>query len=414
MVMTPNGGERLRDRRITLGVCGGIAAYKAAELVRLLVKQGARVQVVMTAAAEHFITKLTLQALSGRPVGSGLFDLDEESEIGHIRIADESELLVIAPATANAIARLCAGLADDLLTTVALATKAPLVLAPAMNVNMWRHPQTRENVAKLVARGALVVGPGEGDLACGWVGAGRMAEPPEIVEACVRALAPAARDLDGVAVLITAGPTHEPLDPVRYLGNRSSGKMGFAIARRAAARGARVTLVAGPVTLETPPGVERVDVESAREMRAAVLARADAARVVVMAAAVADFRPAVCSGTKIKKGEAAPEIALARNPDILAELGAQRRERGGGPILVGFAAETGDLERNAREKLREKGCDLLVANDVTQEGAGFAVDTNRVTLFAPDAASEAFPVLPKVAVAERILDRVAALLGVRR
>ena len=401
---------RLPGRRITVGVAGGIAAYKAAELVRLLVKEGAETQVVMTRAAEQFITRLTLQTLSGRRVAVDLFDLAGESEIGHIRVADQTELLVVAPATADVIARLAAGLGDDLLTTIALATRAPLLLAPAMNVNMWNHPQTRENVARLRARGAIVVGPAAGELACGWVGDGRLVEAAAIVEACAIALGP--RDLGEVPLLISAGPTFEPIDPVRFIGNRSSGKMGFALARRAAARGARVTLVAGPVALETPPSVERIDVESARAMREAVMAHDASARCVIMAAAVADFRPAAYSERKLKKGDAtAMTLELARNPDLLTELSTRRRERGGGdPILVGFAAETSDLDQNARAKLAQKGCDLLVANDVTEPGAGFAKDTNRVVLYAPGVAPEALPLLSKEAVADRILDRVAKLL----
>ena len=412
--------ESLRDRRITVGVCGGIAAYKAAELVRLLVKEGAAVQVVMTRAAEKFITRMTMQALSGRAVGAELFDLDEESRIGHIRLADETDLLVIAPATADVIARLAAGLADDLLTTVALATKAPLLLAPAMNVNMWNHPATRENLARLASRGVRTVGPDAGFLACGWVGAGRLMEPPVIAEECARILdlgsgklAGVRGDLDGKRVLITAGPTHEAIDPVRYLGNRSSGKMGFALARRAVLRGAVVTLVAGPVSLAAPAGVERIDVVSAEEMREAVMAREAEAEVVIKAAAVADFRPVRAAGEKIKKGgEETMAITLVKNPDILAELAARRAGRGGGrPVLVGFAAETGGLDEKALDKLAKKGCDLLVGNDVSEPGSGFGGDTNRVALYAPGIAAEHLPLLSKEEAAERILDRVVSLLA---
>jgi phosphopantothenoylcysteine decarboxylase/phosphopantothenate--cysteine ligase len=399
----------LNGRRICVGLSGGIAAYKGAELVRLLVKEGATVQVVLTRAAEEFVTRLTLQTLSGRPVGTDLFDLDQESKIGHIRIADEAELLVIAPATAHLIARLAAGLADDLLTTVALATRAPILIAPAMNVNMWEHPATRDNLATLVGRGVHTVGPDAGGLACGWIGPGRLIEPPEIVAACARLLGP--RDLDGVPILITAGPTHEAVDPVRYVANRSTGKMGFALARRAAARGARVTLVAGPVALPTPPGVERVDVTTAREMREAVLSRDADVSCVIKAAAVADFRPAIISEDKIKKGDADTlTMVLERNPDILTELSQRKRARGGRPILVGFAAEVGDVTRWAEEKLARKGCDLLVANDVSRPDAGFASDQNRVTLFAPSADPEEVPLQSKDSVADHILDRVRALL----
>jgi phosphopantothenoylcysteine decarboxylase/phosphopantothenate--cysteine ligase len=408
MVPAPSA---LAGRRIALGVTGGIAAYKSAELVRLLVKAGATVQVIMTEGAQRFITPMTLQVLSGRAVATELFDPDQESRIGHIRIADEAELLVIAPATANAIAKLACGIADDLLTTIALATRAPLVLAPAMNVNMWQHPQTQENVARLCGRGARVVGPDAGDLACGWVGAGRLVQPAEIVDACVHALGLHPRDLEGVALLVTAGPTHEAIDPVRYLANRSSGKMGFALAAQAAARGARVTLVAGPVALPTPAGVaERLDVTSAAEMRAAVLTREEAAACVVMAAAVADYRAATAATAKLKRGDGGLTLALEQNPDILAELALRRRERGRGPLLVGFAAETGDLERRAGDKLARKGCDLLVGNDVSEPGSGFGTDTNRVTLFAPGAAPRRLPLLSKHEAADRILDAIAPLL----
>ena len=406
----------LSHRRIVLGITGGIAAYKGAELVRQFVKAGAEVQVVLTRAAEHFVTKLTLQTLSGRPVLVEIFDLDEESRIGHIQIADRAELLVIAPATANVIARLAHGFAGDLLTTVALATLAPLVLAPAMNVNMWRHPQTQENVARLVARGAILVGPDSGDLACGWVGAGRLVEPAEIVAACVRALSSiklTPRDLEGQSIVVTAGPTREAIDPVRFLGNRSSGKMGFAIARRAAARGANVTLIAGPVTLDTPSGVMRVDVETAAEMHEAVMAREADSACVIKAAAVGDFRAASIMSDKIKKTASdRVTLDLVKNPDILAALVDRRRARGGRrPVIVGFAAETGDLEDKARAKLAKKGCDLLVANDVAEAGSTFGSDTNQVLLLAPDQPTESLPLLTKDELADRILDRVKSLLG---
>jgi phosphopantothenoylcysteine decarboxylase/phosphopantothenate--cysteine ligase len=399
--------DRLTGRRIVLGVSGGIAAYKAAELLRLCKKEGADVRVVMTEAATRFVQPLTFAALSGHDVASDLFAAEEG--IGHIAIADQAELLVIAPASADVIARLAAGMADDLVTAVALACKAPLLVAPAMNVNMWNHAATRDNLRRLIARGAETVGPATGELACGWVGEGRMAEAPDITEACVRLLA--ARDLEGVSVLVTAGPTHEPIDPVRYLSNRSSGKMGFALARAAARRGARVSLVAGPVTIDTPAGVTRIDVTTAEEMHREVMARADAAMVIIKAAAVVDHRPARPADHKLKKAELgeAPGLALVANPDILAELGtrsyAARR-----PILIGFAAETGDVARHAEQKLRDKGCDLLVANDVSQPGAGFQTDTNQVTLFARNAPPEAVPLSSKDVVADRILDRARSLL----
>lgn len=405
---------RLEQRRVTVGVAGGIAAYKAAELVRLLVKEGAEVQAVMTRAAERFITPMTLAALTGREVGTDLFDLDKESRIGHIQLADRAELLVVAPATADVIARFAAGLADDLLTTIALATKAPLLLAPAMNVNMWGHPATQENLARLVARGASVVGPASGELACGWLGSGRLVEPADIVEACVARLArfdqQQARGLDlaGRSLLVTAGPTHEAIDPVRFVGNRSSGKMGFAIARRAAARGAKVVLVAGPVALPTPAEVERVDVVSARELEAAVREREEQVDCVVKAAAVADFRPVAALDEKLKKGaEATLTLTLQKNPDILAGLVERRRaRRSRTPFIVGFAAETEKLVEHAQEKLTKKGCDLLVANDVSEEGSRFGGDTNRVLFLEPGRAPEELPLLSKDEVADRLLDRI--------
>lgn len=422
------GPEPLVGKNIVLGVSGGIAAYKAAELVRLLVKAGAVVDVVMTRAATEFITPLTLQTLSGRKVATELFDLVQESEIGHISLADRADLLLIAPATADLLGRLSLGLGDDLLTTLALACKAPLLLAPAMNVNMWQHPAVQENLERLRRRGAHVVGPSAGELACGWIGAGRLVEPPAIVEAA-RALlgAPldrtAPKDLAGRRLLITAGPTFEALDPVRFLGNRSSGKMGFALAQQAARRGAEVTLVAGPVALPTPPGVRRLDVESAAEMADAVLPRlqpehAEAAHAIIMAAAVADFRPAEAAPRKLKKAQLGtrPQVELVPTVDILAELG-RRRGDGRAPLLVGFAAETGNVIDYAARKLREKRCDLIVANDVAEPGSGFGTDTNRVTLLTPGRdvtgapEAQALPQLPKEEVADRILDRVVELLG---
>ena len=432
----------LSGKTIVLGIGGGIAAYKAAELVRLLVKAGATVRVVMTAAAQQFITPLTLQTLSNHPVATELFDLTQESEIGHIALADAADLLLVAPATADLIARLALGLAGDLLTTVALACPAPLLLAPAMNVNMWAHPQVREHVEKLASRGARIVGPDPGELACGWIGPGRLVDPAQIVAAAADFLAQSPRphvqrgggdpvqvqvqDLAGTRVLVTAGPTYEAIDPVRFIGNRSSGKMGFAIAAAAASRGAQVTLVAGPVSLPTPPGVRRIDVESAAQMAAAVLPVLEpgdgaqaGADVVVMTAAVADFRAAEPAAQKLKKaalGER-PVVTLEPTVDILRELGARRH--GARPLLIGFAAETREVETYAARKLREKRCDLVVANDVSEPGSGFGTDTNRVTLLWNGDASAAeprppvvdrLPQLSKDAVAARLLDRVVKLL----
>ncbi|MBI5477960.1 MAG: bifunctional phosphopantothenoylcysteine decarboxylase/phosphopantothenate--cysteine ligase CoaBC [Deltaproteobacteria bacterium] len=410
----------LAGRSVVLGVSGGIAAYKSAEVVRLLRRAGARVQVVMTEAARRFIGEVTLQALSEQPVLTDMFDLGAESRMSHIQLAESADLLLIAPATADLIARLAAGMANDLLTTIALVTRAPLLLAPAMNVHMWQHPLTRANLERLRLCGRLhLVGPGEGSLACGDVGPGRLADPAVIVAAAAGLLEP--KDLAGCRVLVTAGPTHEPLDPVRYLGNRSTGRMGFALAAAAAARGATVTLVAGPTDLVPPPGVEVVRVETAVEMEAAVVARYDGMSAIVMSAAVSDFRPAAVAPAKLKKeplGES-PSVRLVRNPDILAGLGRRRaaagkgRRRGAagrGPVLVGFAAETDHVVEEARRKLREKRCDIVVANDVTAAGAGFAAETNRVTILGPGDACEEVPLLGKDDVAHRVWDRVAALL----
>jgi phosphopantothenoylcysteine decarboxylase / phosphopantothenate---cysteine ligase len=392
----------LEGRTVVVGVTGGIACYKACEVVRLLVAAGAEVRVVMTAAAREFVTPLTLQTLSGHPVATDTFSLTQESEIGHIRLADSAEVIVIAPATANALAKLAAGIADDLLTTVMLATRAPVVLAPAMNVHMWEHPAVQENLARLVARGARVVGPAHGSLACGYEGAGRLADPAEIVEAVAAALAP--QDLAGERILVSAGPTEEPVDPVRYVSNRSSGKMGYAIARVARRRGAEVTLVSGPTSLASPPGVSVVAVKTAHEMARAVNDAYGLATVVVMSAAVADYRPRRPSPRKLKKSAASLVLELERNPDILAGLAARKGRR----LLVGFAAETHDVVAEARRKLRAKRLDLLVANDVTAPGAGFGTDTNRVRLLDAGGLEEELPLLSKEEVAERILDWVAA------
>jgi phosphopantothenoylcysteine decarboxylase/phosphopantothenate--cysteine ligase len=385
----------LADRRVVLGVTGGIACYKACEVVRLLVQAGAQVRVVMTAGAQQFVTPLTLQTLSGHPVATDTFDLGQESEIGHIRLADEADVVLVAPATANALAKMAHGIADDLLGTVLLATRAPVVVAPAMNVNMWEHPATRDNMERLRARGVHVVGPASGMLACGWDGAGRLAEPAEIVEAVRVALTP--QDLAGEHVLVSAGPTREAIDPVRYLSNHSSGKMGFAIARVARRRGAAVTLVAGPTALTPPPGVTCVRVESAREMAEALDAAWARATVLVMAAAVADYTVAKPASQKMKKADAALTLPLARTRDILTSLAARKGRR----IVVGFAAETQNLAAEAQRKLRTKNLDLIVANDVTVPGAGFGSDTNVVRLFDASGADVALPVLAKEDVAAR-------------
>jgi phosphopantothenoylcysteine decarboxylase/phosphopantothenate--cysteine ligase len=394
-------------RRVLLAVSGGIAAYKVPELVRALDRAGRAVRCVLTEAAAEFVAPLVLQTLTREPVRMRLLDPGEEGRIGHIDLADWAEAVVVAPATANVLAKLAAGIADDLVTTVLLATRAPVLVAPAMNVNMWEHPATQANLATLRARGVRVVGPDEGALACGWEGAGRMAEPAEIAGALDLLLG--TRSLAGEQVVVTAGGTREPIDGVRALVNRSSGKMGFALAAEAARRGAEVTLVSGPVSLATPPGVRRVDVETALEMRAAVWAELPRASVVVMAAAVADFRPAEPVAGKIKKEDlpagAGLELRLVQNPDILAEISRERGKR----IVVGFAAESRDVIANARRKLARKGCDLLVANDVSRSDAGFEADRNAVALVAPDGEVEELPLLDKREVAARIWDRIEKL-----
>jgi len=408
-VRTIDPAAPLAGAHVAVAVGGGIAAYKAAELVRLFVKQGATVQVLMTEAATHFIGPLTFQALTGREVFTSLFDLGQESEIGHIQVADAADLFVIAPATADLIARMAAGMANDVVTASVLATKAPVLVAPSMNVNMWDHPRTVANLASLVASGIRVVEPGEGFLACQWVGKGRLAEPAEILEAAIHVVSP--RDLAGARVVVTAGPTFEAVDPVRFLGNRSSGKMGYAIAEAAARRGAVVTLISGPTKLEDPRGLRVVRVETAAEMKVALDHVAADADAVVMAAAIGDFRPIAPAEHKLKRSEMRLPLAiqLDANPDLLAGLGAARKATGKGPVLIGFAAETRDVVDYARAKLRSKGCDLVVANDVTEPGAGFAVDTNHVYLVEETAVTEVPPATKQV-VAHRILDRVVDLV----
>jgi phosphopantothenoylcysteine decarboxylase/phosphopantothenate--cysteine ligase len=396
----------LQGKEIVLGVCGGIAAYKAAELVRLYVKAGAHVSVIMTAAAQQFITPLTFQTLSGRPVHSELFNLLQEQDIGHISLADRADLLVIAPATANLIGKLSAGIADDLLTTTVMACKAPVLLVPAMNSHMWQNPVCRRNVEQLQQWGYQMLEPATGMLACGWEGQGKMPDPQAIRDETRRLLTP--QDLVGETVLVTAGPTREELDPMRFLSNHSSGKMGYAIARAAAERGARVHLVAGPTALAPPPGVELQPVVSARDMHAAVMALAADCSIIVKAAAVADYRPCCRQTQKIKKGsESTLTLELQRNPDILAELGRLPGER----LLVGFAAETEQLLDNARRKLQDKNLDLIVANDLTAEGAGFAGDTNVVRLIYRDGRVEDLPQMSKELLAHRLLDRIRGQLG---
>lgn len=394
----------LIEKTVVLGLSGGIACYKGAEIVRAFVKEGAKVRVVMTRAAREFITPLTLQTLSGHPVATDTFDLTQESEIGHIRLADSADVLVIAPATANVIAKLAHGIADDLLTTVALATRAPIVVAPAMNVNMFRNAVVQANLARLRELGIRIVDPDEGFLACGYEGAGRLASEATLVEGVKSALTP--QTLAGERVLVTAGPTREAIDPVRFISNRSSGKMGFAVAAAARRRGASVVLVTGPTSAEAPPGVERIPVTTAAEMREAVLAREPWATVVVMTAAVADYRVANPARNKIKKGSGELSLTLEQTSDILSEVGARRRPD---RLLVGFAAETEHGIEHARRKLREKRLDLIVLNDVSQADAGFDVDTNRVWLIGAEGEAEGWPLLDKEEVADRLMEYVAAM-----
>jgi phosphopantothenoylcysteine decarboxylase / phosphopantothenate---cysteine ligase len=401
--------------RITLGVTGGVAAYKSAELVRRLQTEGHTVQVVMTRAAREFITPLTFAALSGQKVITDLFtggesgDANLESAIEHIAVAQRTDLLLVAPATADTLAKFARGLADDFLSTLYLASTAPVVLAPAMNVNMWQHPATQENLAVLRKRGVRIVEPGEGYLACGMTGPGRLAAQDEILKA-VREVVEAQQDLAGETVLVTAGPTCEDFDPVRFISNRSSGKMGYAVAEAAARRGAKVILISGPTALETPEGVERVDIRTAEEMLGAVQARFSQASIAIFAAAVADYRPAEPAAAKIKRTKEPLTIRLEPNPDILATVAKDKGDR----LVVGFAAETDHVADNARKKLTEKNADLIVANDVTAEGAGFDVDTNIVTIFSRDASDLPLPRMTKSEVAQRILDEALRLRGALR
>ncbi|MFZ3218373.1 MAG: bifunctional phosphopantothenoylcysteine decarboxylase/phosphopantothenate--cysteine ligase CoaBC [Candidatus Acidiferrales bacterium] len=393
--------------KIALGVTGGVAAYKAAELVRRLQQEKLDVQVVMTRAAQEFVTPLTFAALTGQRVITDLFaaagsaPANVESAIEHIAVAQRIDLLLVAPATADILGKFAHGIAEDFLATLYLATKAPVVVAPAMNVNMWEHAATQENLAALRARGVHVVDPDEGYLACGMTGSGRLAATESIVKKVCEVLG-LRRDFADQTVLVTAGPTCEDLDPVRFLSNRSSGKMGYALAEAAQRRGARVILVSGPTDLQVPEGVDWVPVRSTEQMHRAVLERAREAGVAIMAAAVSDYRPAAAQQQKIKRGEGSFILELEPTPDILAELGREKGAR----VLVGFAAETDRVAENARGKLERKAADMIVANDVTQAGAGFDTDTNIVTLFLRGGRELALPQLSKFDVANRILDQV--------
>ncbi|MBP6627043.1 MAG: bifunctional phosphopantothenoylcysteine decarboxylase/phosphopantothenate--cysteine ligase CoaBC [Arenimonas sp.] len=397
----------LDGQRIVLGVSGGIAAYKAAELLRQLQQAGAQVRVVMTASALHFVGAATFQALSAHPVRSSLWDAEAEAAMSHIELARWATQVVVAPATANVIARLAQGRANDLLSTLCLATEAPLSLAPAMNRVMWAHPATQANVALLQSRGAHILGPGEGEQACGEVGAGRLLEPDQIVAALVAANLP--QRLAGRRILISAGPTFEDIDPVRFIGNRSSGKMGFAAAAAARALGADVTLVAGPVSLPTPAGVRRIDVRRAAQMREVVLAELPGQDVYLGAAAVADYMPAETLPQKIKKSGETLSLVLVRTADILAEVAAHPQRPA---LVVGFAAETQDMEAYARDKLHRKGLDLIAANDVGRAGQGFECDDNALSVFWRDGRRD-IPHGTKVRVARDLMALVAEHLEAR-
>jgi phosphopantothenoylcysteine decarboxylase/phosphopantothenate--cysteine ligase len=392
---------------IALGVSGGIGAYKAVEVARGLQKHGHEVVAVMTANAVRFVGPITFEAITRRRVITDQFEAGSNADIEHIALASTIDLLLIAPATANILGKMANGIADDFLSTLFIATAAPVLVAPAMNTQMFAHAAVRANLDTLAARGVRFVEPGEGYLACGWIGKGRLAEPDEIVAAAEDMLRPKG-PLAGRRVLVTAGPTYEDLDPVRYLGNRSSGKMGFAVAAEAARRGAEVTLVTGPSAIGPPRVHELVQVRTAEEMHAAVVGRADRMDVVVMAAAVADYAAAEPSAQKVPKGGDTVTLVLKKTPDILADLGRRRLESGGGPVLVGFAAETRDVVARATAKREAKHADLIVANDVSRADAGFAVDTNEVTIIGPDGA-EPLPLDSKSRVAAAILDRIEHL-----
>lgn len=395
---------RLEGKTVVLCITGGIAAYKAADLTSKLRQAGAAVRVLMTESATKFITPMTFETLSGSRVVTDTFDRNFAWEVEHVSLAKAADVFVIAPATANVIAKAAHGIADDMVTTTLLATKAPVVLAPAMNTGMYDNPVTQENLQTLQKRGFHIVEPASGHLACGDTGRGKLADTPALLWGVEKALT--RQDLAGRKVLVTAGPTQEALDPVRFLTNHSSGKMGYAVAARAAKRGAETTLVSGPTALDAPIGVTRVDVISAREMHDAVVSRAEQQDFIVKAAAVGDYRPAETADEKLKKGEGDMTIPLVRNPDILAELGRRKRP---GQLLCGFAMETQNLLENAEKKLKGKNCDLLVANSLRDAGAGFGGDTNIATLLFADGRQETAPLMGKDALADLILDRLLAL-----
>lgn len=398
----------MKGKKILLAVTGGIAAYKSAELIRLFIKNDAQVKVLMTKNAQEFITPLTLQTLSSHPVYRETFSLIKDFDIAHIALAQEADILVIAPATANIIGKIAAGLADDLLTTVVMATKAPVLICPSMNTNMYENVIVRENIQKLTSRGYHMMEADSGELACKSEGVGRLPELSDIVEEVKSILTE--KDLVGETVLVTAGPTREPLDPVRFITNYSSGKMGYALASRARRRGASVILISGPTVLSVPRGVTYVPVSTAVEMRHAVMKNLKQSTIVIKSAAVADYRPSVCADAKIKKKDGPWTLYLERNPDIIAEIGKKKKER----ILIGFAMESEDLIKNAKAKMLAKNMDLIVANDVKQKDAGFQSDTNIVKILDRDGGIEELPLMDKIDVADRILDRAKMIIARRR
>jgi phosphopantothenoylcysteine decarboxylase/phosphopantothenate--cysteine ligase len=400
----------LDNRRVVLGVTGSIAAYKAVDLASRLTQAGALVDVILTEAAQKFVSPLTFRSVTGRPAYTDADLWGQEAHILHVDLAEETELLVIAPATANTLAKLASGQADSLLTVSALTARCPLVVAPAMDAGMFEHPATQANLETLRQRGAYIAGPAEGRMASGLVGLGRMIEPAELL-GHIRLALGRGGPLTGRKIVVTAGGTQEPIDPVRAIVNRSSGKQGFALAQAALDRGAAVQLVSGPTHLETPVGTERIDVTTAEEMRTAVLAATGQADALLMAAAVADFRPSKAVPEKIKRGRGTPEVRLEPTVDILAEVMAQREKSGRPLVVVGFAAESQDLRTNARTKLQAKGLSLIVANDITDPNAGFAVDTNRVTLIDASGTLQELPLMSKAEVAEAVLQRVVRMLG---
>lgn len=394
----------LKGKKIVLGITGGIAAYKAAELTRECVKREASVRVILTKNAQEFITPLTLQTLSGHPVFMDMYVPMREFEMAHISLAEYADVIVIAPATANIIGKIASGLADDLLSTTVMATKAPVLICPAMNTNMYENIIVKENTNRLSARGYLFIEPAYGELACRAEGYGRLPEIPDIIEEVESILTD--KDFKGENILVTAGPTREPFDPVRFITNYSSGKMGYALAIAGKRRGANVILISGPSALPVPRGVKYIPVATAVEMRNAVMENMETASVIIKAAAVADYRPHMRMSNKIKKREGELAVRLERNPDIIAEVGKKKGKR----ILVGFAVETENLMENARTKLREKNMDLIVANDVTKEGAGFGYDTNIVKILGADGKIDEVPLMNKMEAADRILNRIKTII----